>query len=64
MPEPRTQELSSRRGGAKNSIGHMAQLLLSTILLIAAALLLIYGYNAVGVVVMLAAIVLVFLRLG
>jgi hypothetical protein len=64
MPEPRTQEVSNRRGGAKNSFGHAAQMLVSTVLLIVSALLLIYGYNIPGVLALLVGLVLAFLRLS
>lgn len=62
MPEPRAQQLSNRRGGAKNEPVHVVQMIVSTLLLVASAILLIYGQNIFGLVAMLVGGALAFVR--
>jgi hypothetical protein len=51
--ESELQMKSKKRGGAKKEPVHLGLLLLSTILLTVAGLLMVYGYNVMGVLAML-----------
>lgn len=62
MPEPREQQLSKRRGGAKIEPVHIVQMLVSTLLLIASAILLIYGQNIAGILLLIIGGALSFVR--
>ena len=50
--ETQSQAVTRKRGGAKNSGTHIALLVLSTLLLTAAGICLIYHLNVVGVVLL------------
>ncbi|MGI8908292.1 MAG: hypothetical protein ACR2IE_17600 [Candidatus Sumerlaeaceae bacterium] len=62
MAQPREQELSSRRGGNKNSPLHFLHLLVSTLLLVTAAVLLIREQNLLGTGAMLLGGIVAFLN--
>jgi hypothetical protein len=63
MPQPRQQQLSTRRGGARNAPVHVLQIVISTLLLVASAALLISGSVMIGLVLLVAGGAVAFLNL-